>query len=127
MKTLVTALALMAAMVAGGKAMACGGGASGPLARGIVKKLYPSAPMAVKNGAAGAMTKTLLGQDSGAPIVHGSDVQAALVRSTKATKFYRVTVKDKNDEITGSARVSVMKVTGGFRALIQSGHVDASW
>jgi hypothetical protein len=128
MKTIVAMLAMVAAMMVGGAAMACGGGASGPLARGIVKKVYKSPVQAARNAAAGAMTRTLVKQDSGAPIVHGSEIaRPQLVRSTKTTKLYRLVVKDPNDEVNGSARVLVTKIKGGFRASIQSGHVDASW
>jgi hypothetical protein len=127
MKTIATMVAVCAALFLGGKAMACGGGASGPLARGIVKKVYKSAPLAAKNAAAGAMTKTLLRQDSGAPIVNGSEMRSTLMKSTKTTKLYRLVVKDPNDDVNGSARVLVTKIKSGYRANVQSGHVDASW
>ena len=130
MKTVATMFAMLAALAVGGKAMACGGGsAAGKLGRGLVQKIYArQAPAtAARNAAAGAMTKVIKSQDSSGPTVFGRMMRATLLNTTVKTKLYSLNVNDPNGEVTGSAKVSIKKVTGGLQATIKSGKVDASW
>jgi hypothetical protein len=129
MKTLLATLAILVGLAAGGKAMACGGGASGKLGRLTVKKTYRNAQTAAKNATAGAMTKTILGQDSSGPSIAGKAmVTNLLAGATKKSQTFRVTANDPNQDYTGSAKVKVLKLAPGkYQATILSGDVSASW
>jgi hypothetical protein len=131
MKTILTVCALLVGLMVGGKAMACGGAAGGPLGRLAVKKTYRTPQLAARNAAAYAMSKKLLGQDSSSPSPVGKDMTAKLLKGgSRVTKTFSVQVKNnaQNGEVTGSAKVSVSKIAANkWRATVQSGTVDAEW
>src|SRR5262249_34727005 len=121
MKTLMAGLALVAALAMGGKAMACGGGAGGKLGRLTIQKVYRnvSPSVAARRATAYSMTRTLAAQDSSAPMVSTGMLKAKMIKKTAATKLYDVTVHDKDQEVTGEAKVSVAKIAKGLKVTVR--------
>jgi len=130
MKTMLTICALLAAMVMGGTAMACGGAAGGPLGRVTIKTTRRTPQIAARNAAAYAMNKTLLGQDNSAPTALGRNMNLkSLKGGSSKTQLFRVTVKRlRSSDMTGSALVAVHKIAPSkWQATVKNGTVNVDW
>jgi hypothetical protein len=128
MKILTTAMAVAAMMGMTGAAMACGGAAGGKLGKVTVKKIYRTPQTAARNTMAYATNKFLQSNSGGeANILPGTAMKTSLLKKTATSQQLRVTIADKSDDVTGSGRIAVKKVTGGWQGQLLTGHVSASW